>query len=106
MVEKNDLAKQKEELCSRMAVVLPVLRTVLNLSQTALGEYVNVSRQTISAIERGEYKMSWNQFTSFYLVFGGNKASHDVLADNELGIKDITPVIVVTKPAPHPEQEQ
>lgn len=106
MVKKNSLAKKKKELCLKMAALLPVLRNVLGLSQTELGEHVSVSRQTISEIERGVYQMSWNQFTSFYLVFGGNKASHDVLADNELNIQDIMPVIAVTKSEPHPDKEQ
>lgn len=51
MIKKIDLAKQKEELCSRMAGKLSVLRT-------------------------------------------------------ELSIKEIAPVIAVTKSAPQPEQEQ
>lgn len=106
MDKKNDLAKKKKELCLRMAALLPELRNALDLSQTGLGEYVSVSRQTISEIERGVYPMSWNQFTSFYLVFGGNKATHDILEDNGLNIQDITPAIVVTKPEPHPDQAQ
>lgn len=106
MVEKNDLAKKKEELCSKMSVLLPTLRSTLKLSQTGLGEHVSISRQTISEIERGEYQMSWNQFASFYLVFGGNKASHDVLADNGLDIQDIAPVIAVTGHVSEHMQEQ
>lgn len=106
MVEKNDLAKKKEELCSKMSVLLPTLRSTLKLSQTELGEHVSVSRQTISEIERGEYQMSWNQFASFYLVFGGNKASHDILEENGLDIQNIAPVIAVAKQIPHYEQGQ
>ena len=37
---------------------LKILRAERNLSQTALGELVNVSRQTINAIERGRYNPS------------------------------------------------
>jgi putative transcriptional regulator len=37
---------------------LKVLRAERNLSQTALGELVSVSRQTINAIEREKYNPS------------------------------------------------
>lgn len=104
MAEKKDLAKKKEELCSKMSALLPTLRSTLKLSQTELGEYVSISRQTISEIERGEYQMSWNQFASFYLVFGGNKASHEILADNALDIQDIAPVIAIARQVPQYEQ--
>lgn len=92
-----DISKEKELLCKHMSEILPALRASLQLSQTELGEYVSVSRQTISEIERGEYHMSWNQFTSFYMVFGSNKASHEVLEDNNLSVQDIAPAILVTK---------
>ena len=37
---------------------LKILRAERNLSQTALGELVSVSRQTINAIEREKYNPS------------------------------------------------
>ena len=37
---------------------LKILRAERNLTQTALGELVRVSRQTINAIERGKYNPS------------------------------------------------
>jgi len=37
---------------------LKILRAEHNLTQTALGELVRVSRQTINAIERGKYNPS------------------------------------------------
>ncbi|MDO4801811.1 MAG: helix-turn-helix domain-containing protein [Prevotellaceae bacterium] len=92
-----DISKEKELLCKHMSKILPALRASLQLSQTELGEYVSVSRQTISEIERGEYHMSWNQFTSFYMVFGSNTASHEVLEENGLSVHDIAPAILVTK---------
>lgn len=95
MMGKKDIKEKREALCKKMSELLPVLRQAVGLSQTHLGEYVSVSRQTISEIERGEYQMSWNQFASFYLVFGGNKASHDILAENEMDIQGIAPVIVI-----------
>lgn len=97
MLKKNYFAREKEELCSKMSTLLPRLRNALSLSQTELGEYVSVSRQTISEIERGEYQMSWNQFASFYLIFGANKESHDIMAENQLDVQNIAPVIAVPK---------
>lgn len=105
MIEENKFIQKKKSLCQRMSVLLPKLRQTLGLSQTELGEYVSVSRQTISEIERGEYQMSWNQFASFYLVFGGNKASHDILVENEMGIQDIASVIVVSSKLAIPKEQ-
>ena len=45
-----DISKEKELLCKHMSEILPALRASLQLSQTELGEYVSVSRQTISEI--------------------------------------------------------
>lgn len=105
MIEENNFMLKKKALCQRMSALLPKLRQTLGLSQTELGEYVSVSRQTISEIERGEYQMSWNQFASFYLVFGGNKASHDILVKSEMGIQDIAPVIVVSSNLAIPKEQ-
>lgn len=96
-IERNGLAERQEELCAKMSALLPELRNALGVSQTVLGEHTNVSRQTVSETERGGYRMSWNQFASFYLVFGGNKATHDILEENGLGIRDIAPVIQVSQ---------
>lgn len=90
------LSEQKEALCAKMSFLLPELRHALHLSQTALGEYVSVSRQTISETERGEYHMSWNQFASFYLLFGANRSTHEILEENNLGIRSLSPVLLVS----------
>lgn len=103
MLSKSNISKEQERLCKQMSNILPELRNSLHLSQTELGEYVSVSRQTISEIERGEYHMSWNQFASFYIVFGSNKASHEVLEDNGLSVQDIAPAIVVAMNENHGE---
>lgn len=97
MVDKRKFEEERDVLCMKMSALLPKLRYALGLSQANLGEYVNISRQTISEIERGEYHMSWNQFASLYLIFGANRDSHDILADNEMDIRSIAPVVVIPR---------
>lgn len=79
----------KSELCKEMSKNIYELRCALSLSQTALGEKVGISRQTISQIERGEYSMSWNQFASFELFFSLNKKSNEILIRKKLDMASL-----------------
>lgn len=52
----------QSEMAELLAKALPQFRANLGISQQALGDKINVSRQTISSIERGEYQMPWKTF--------------------------------------------
>lgn len=73
---KNDLLTQEQELLLKEFVVrLPKIRKRMKVSQTELGEKVGLSRQTISAIERGSIPLTWNNYLAilFYVYFNDKK---------------------------------
>lgn len=43
---------------------LPSLRKAIGVSQTALGEKVGISRQSVSSIERNEVHMTWSIYVA------------------------------------------
>ncbi|MDR3310792.1 MAG: helix-turn-helix transcriptional regulator [Oscillospiraceae bacterium] len=59
---------------------LPALRKELKISQTALGRKIGISRQMISAIERGQAPLTWTVMLSIVLFFkvnyNANKQKH------------------------------
>ena len=85
---------EKDQLKVQMSEMLSCLRKSLGLSQTELGEMAEVSRQTISEIERGLYDMSWNQFTSFLTVFLINDESR-VILENEMDLQSVKNIMLV-----------
>lgn len=54
---------------------LPKIRKKLKVSQTELGERVGLSRQTISAIERKNMPLAWNNYLAilFYIYFNDKR---------------------------------
>ena len=52
----------QDEMVDLLTKALPHFRAKLGISQKGLGDKIGVSRQTISSIERNEYKMPWNIF--------------------------------------------
>ena len=67
-----DSAK-KEQYIDRMVSNLPVLRAKLKLTQRDLADMIGVSHYSISGMEKGQRKMTWNTFMSVLPVFMGNE---------------------------------
>ena len=67
-----DSAK-KQEYIDRMVSNLPVLRAKLKLTQRDLADLIGVSHYSISGMENGQRKMTWNTFMSVLPVFMGNE---------------------------------
>lgn len=59
----------KELVVSLLIDELPALRAKLGISQDELAEYVGVSRQTLSAIERRKRSMTWQVALAVILFF-------------------------------------
>ena len=89
-------SKVKNAFCKKMGEMVAELRKSISLSQTECGKLTGVSRQTISEIERDEYKMSWNQFCSFLVVFSLNKKSNEILHNAGLDMKCVSQFISQT----------
>ena len=76
--------EKQQEMISRLVQRLPSIRRELNISQTKFGEKVGLSRQTISAIERGATGLSWNNYLGI-MMFLVAKSGNDTILCNELG---------------------
>lgn len=75
MLATLPVSQEQEEMISSLIKDLPTLRRKLGISQTALGERIGLSRQTISAIERGASRMTWNTYLSFMMFFMVNSGN-------------------------------
>ena len=67
-----NLTPEQKQMIDIFVKALPNLRKELNISQTALGQKIGKSRQTISSIERGLAPLTWDTFLSIALFFKVN----------------------------------
>lgn len=70
---------EKDEFIATLTPNLPALRTQAKISQEELANFLGISRQTYSAIERKIRKMSWNTYLTLILFFDHNKRTHKML---------------------------
>ncbi|WP_300687905.1 helix-turn-helix transcriptional regulator [Acidaminobacter sp.] len=75
MVSEVPISKEQEEMIEALIKDLPTLRKHMGISQTALGEKIGLSRQSISSIERGATRMTWNAYLSFMMFFTMNSGN-------------------------------
>ena len=82
---ENKLSREQELLLNDFIVRLPKIRKRMKVSQTELGEKVGLSRQTISAIERGSIPLTWNNYLAilFYIYFNEKKVFYYPTTDSE-----------------------
>lgn len=69
---------------AKMAENLPVLRAKCGITQEQLGRLVDMSRQTVVAIETGKRTMTWSVFLAFLMIFKSNDHTKPILSS--LGI--------------------
>ena len=62
----------RQELISKMADNLPMLRTKLGFTQEDIAQMIGVSRHTVISMESKKRSMTWNTYLSLILVFSGN----------------------------------
>ena len=62
----------KEVLIELLTKELPSLRAKIGISQDELSRIIGISRQTLSSIEVGKRKMTWNSFMSILCFFSNN----------------------------------
>ena len=87
------LEERKEVLISNLTNNLPVLRTMLKLSQSDLGKIIGLSRQQIVAIETKKRKMTWPTFLAIVLVFNGNDETKQLLSVFEIYTEELDGLI-------------
>ena len=59
----------KKELVDGFVDSLPILRTMIGLSQSELGDYLGMSRQSFSSIESKRRRMTWSLFLACLFSF-------------------------------------
>ena len=72
--------KDKKIIIEDFSANLKLIRHAMNLSQSDLGELIGVTRQTVSAIERGSYGMTWTAFLAcLSICYTNSNASRMIL---------------------------
>lgn len=72
--------ERKDKLIEKLTANLPVLRTMLHLSQSDLAKLLGMSRQQIVAIENKKRKMTWSTFLAAVLIFKSNEETNQLLS--------------------------
>ena len=72
--------ERKEKLVTNLTNNLPVLRTMLHMSQSDLANRLGLSRQQIVSIETKKRRMTWATFLAAVLVFKSNKETNQLLS--------------------------
>ena len=65
--------ERKTELINQIIKHLPQIRREMKISQTDFGKKVGLSRQTISAIERGVAPLSWKNYLAIMMLIEANR---------------------------------
>lgn len=79
-VKRMDIKElDKEKAIGLMTKNLPVLRTMLHISQAELAELLGIGRQTLVAFETGKRTMTWNTFLSLLFVFSQREETRGLL---------------------------
>jgi len=71
--------ERKQEYISLMVANLPVLRAKQKLTQKDLADRIGVTNFSISGMEKGQRKMTWNTFISLLPVFLSNPDTADMM---------------------------
>ena len=84
-VNMIELSEQEiKEYKAILAANLVMLRKMLYLSQSELGNRTGISRIRLSMIECGKYEMTWSQFTSILFVFFMNRSTKQIIIKKNL----------------------
>lgn len=65
----------REYYISLLISNLPVLRAKLGVTQGELAERIGMTRQTLTCIENGSRKLTWNNYLAICFVFDNNPAT-------------------------------
>ena len=82
--------EEKTIMMHNMTNALPVMRKSLKLSQNRLSEMTGLGRSTISALERGKLKMSWEAFIALLLIFRVNPESRKLFDPYEIDVERLS----------------
>jgi len=69
----------KELLLSTLVDNLPFLRAKLGITQAQLAGRMGITRQTLTAIENKNRKLTWNNFLALCFIFEANEDTKQLL---------------------------
>lgn len=92
----NQTDLNKDIYITRMAENLPVLRAKFGLTQEDLGAKIDVSRQTIVAIETRKRKMTWSVFLALITIFKRNEITSQLLDIFQINTNELSEFILTT----------
>lgn len=72
--------ERKDVLIEKLTANLPVLRTMLHLSQSGFAKLLGMSRQQIVTIENEKRKMARSTFLAVVLIFKSNEETNQLLS--------------------------
>lgn len=70
---------EKDIFIATLTPNLAILRTQAAISQEELANFIGVSRQTYSSIERNMRRMSWSTYLSLVLFYDYNQKTHNLM---------------------------
>ena len=73
------LTDEENRFISALTPNLNVLRTKAEISQEELTNFIGISRQTYSAMERRIRKMAWCTYLSLFLFYDYNQKTHQII---------------------------
>lgn len=73
------LTDEENRFISALTPNLNVLRTKAEISQEELTNFIGISRQTYSAMERRIRKMAWSTYLSLILFYDYNQKTHQMI---------------------------
>lgn len=76
--------EHKQYHIQKLTEDLPALRKFLGVSQAELAEIIGMSKSTISNIENGRQKMTWNVFVALMAVLTSNSKTNSIIEKMEI----------------------
>lgn len=95
---ENAAEIRKAELIERLIPELPALRACLGLSQAELAVKLDISRQSIVAIENHKRKMSWDTYLAVMFFFMSNEPTRKLLYERQLFTAELAEFLHVEAP--------
>ena len=88
----------KEELIDRLTQSLPELRACLGLSQADLAAMLDISRQSVVAMENRKRRMSWDTCLAIFFLFMSNHPTRKLLNERKLYTPELEAFLHVQTP--------
>ena len=76
--------EEKQNYCGTLGSHLKRLRSIVGFTQEDLASLSGISKERISRIENSAFRMRWNHFVSFIMVFTMNTNTKEYLVASKI----------------------